>query len=137
MVDFAKLLRQMNGEEPTPPKPTRIVIAGSRDFCYPEYVTRYVELLPLDWIVMSGGARGVDTWAEEAARNRGMQVEVYPADWERLGKRAGIDRNYTMAIHMTWATIFWDGQSRGTAHMLQLARESEKLRHLFVISHRR
>jgi len=114
----------------------RAGIAGSRDFCYPEYVKRYVELLPRDWIVISGGARGPDTWGEDAAHARGMTVEVYPADWNGLGKRAGYERNLTMAIHMTWAAIFWDGQSKGTANMLKLAREQEKLRHLFTIARR-
>ena len=66
--------------------------------------------------LIHGGARGVDSWAEEAARSAGVPVSRSPADWDRYGKPAGMLRNSAM-LHDTLAApsylivIFWDGQA--------------------------
>jgi predicted Rossmann fold nucleotide-binding protein DprA/Smf involved in DNA uptake len=36
--------------------------------------------LSIDTIVVSGGCRGVDSWAAEAAHARGLKVETYPPE---------------------------------------------------------
>ena len=53
----------------------KVAIVGSRDFPDMVAVTDYVNELPQDTRVISGGARGVDTVAEKAARDRGMWVQ--------------------------------------------------------------
>ena len=61
----------------------RIAIIGSRDFPTAQLVEAYVASLPDDSIVVSGGAKGVDSWAVQAAENRGLEVKVFDADWGR------------------------------------------------------
>lgn len=39
------------------------------------------------------------------------------------GKKAGIFRNIAMAEYAHALIAFWDGESKGTAHMIQAARE--------------
>lgn len=56
--------------------PNRIAIVGSRSRNCQAEVEAYVDQLPLDTIVVSGGARGVDTWAEQRAIQRGMMVQI-------------------------------------------------------------
>ena len=70
-----------------------VAIVGSRDYPHPEHIWSYVATLPADTVVVSGGARGVDSWAAAAATHHGLQVRVYPADWNRYGKSAGYRRN--------------------------------------------
>ena len=46
--------------------------------------------------------------------------KVFPAQWERYGKRAGPIRNAAMAKYADYGVALWDGESRGTAHMIRL-----------------
>lgn len=61
----------------------RIAIIGSRKWSprdeddARESVIAYVNSLPDDATVISGGAEGVDTWAETAAKARGLKFESY------------------------------------------------------------
>lgn len=54
----------------------KIAIVGSRDYHDLAAVWRYVESLPEDTVIVSGGARGVDAAAEMAAKSRGMETEI-------------------------------------------------------------
>lgn len=111
--------------------PDRILIAGSRD--YPDYgaVRAFIRSLPSGTVVVSGGARGVDSIAEYNARRAGLTVEVYHPDWKTLGNRAGYVRNAQMVNVADRVVCFWDRQSKGTKHTIDLARE--KNRPLLVI----
>jgi len=71
--------------------------------------------------VVSGGARGADSLGEQYARQVGVPLERYPADWNKHGKGAGFIRNREMANHAEALLLIWDGQSRGSANMLQEA----------------
>ena len=55
-------------------------------------------------------------------RCRGCQR--YPADWEQYGPRAGYIRNSEMAKVATHLIAFWDGRSKGTKHMIDIARKA-------------
>jgi hypothetical protein len=104
----------------------KIAIVGSRDYHDPSAVQACVSSLPPDTIVVSGGARGVDSWAERAARARGLAVEIHPANWDAYGKRAGFVRNYEIIKSADRVVAFWDGRSKGTAHSIRVARELGK-----------
>jgi hypothetical protein len=73
--------------------------------------------------VVSGGARGVDEWAEAEARDQGLEVVVFEADWKTLGRKAGPLRNQDIIAHADQLTAFWDGKSRGTLNTIVLAAE--------------
>lgn len=101
-----------------------VLVSGSREFPSPELVRQYIRtsLGPGDRL-MHGCARGVDTWAEDAARSVGATILRRPADWDRYGRRAGILRNEAMFDEARRAgdvriLIFWDGHSRGTKNMI-------------------
>ena len=53
-----------------------------------------------------------------------MHVEqIYPAQWDKYGKRAGYRRNEQMAEVADGLIAFWDGQSKGTKHMIDIMTE--------------
>lgn len=54
-----------------------IAIVGSRRRMDQETVARLVERLPADAVVVSGGAPGPDTWAEEAAVRAGLPTKIF------------------------------------------------------------
>ena len=77
-----------------------------------------------DCEVVSGAARGVDSIAAAAAREVGLAVREFPADWAHLGRGAGFVRNRAIVEAADVVVAFWDGRSRGTAHTIGLAREA-------------
>lgn len=110
----------------------RVAIVGSRGWQDPEAVIRYVWNLPFGSVVVSGTEWdpkkrdrpvGVDEVAIQAAKDFGFRYKVHPADWKRLGKRAGFARNVLIVEDAGRVVAFWDGKSRGTAHTIALAQE--------------
>lgn len=112
----------------------RIIIAGSRDFNDYELLKREVlnivkyDNRPKEYVkIVSGCARGADTLGERFAKEFGLEVNRFPADWDNLGKRAGYVRNAEMAKFAVadgnygLLIAFWDGKSKGTKHMIDLA----------------
>lgn len=111
-----------------PPAPY-IAIVGSRDYMHREKIREVVHWIASrapEAIIVSGGARGVDSLAEAAAYECHLRCVVYPADWERYGKKAGFIRNKDIIAAADRVIGFWDGVSKGTAHSLRLARSTGK-----------
>ena len=106
----------------------RVIIAGTRTFSnYEQLRTTCNNLLSEKQrthtiVVISGTARGADQLGERYAKERGFQLRHFPADWERNGKAAGYIRNAKMADNADALIVFWDGQSRGTKNMIDIAR---------------
>jgi len=71
--------------------------------------------------VVSGTARGADKWGERYARRFNYIITKFPADWNKYGKSAGYIRNKQMAEYADHLIAFWDGESKGTKHMINLA----------------
>jgi hypothetical protein len=87
-------------------------------------ISRRINELPQDAVVVTGGASGADWWAHNHAGHRGLARRVIRADWDRYGKRAGVIRNIQMLDERPDLVIaFWDGESRGTAHTIREARK--------------
>ena len=105
----------------------KTIIAGSRD--HNLTYERFYELMAQgEWnitMVLSGTARGIDRMGERWAAERNIPIERYPADWDRYGKSAGYRRNVEMACRAEALVAFWDGKSRGTENMIEIARKWE------------
>jgi len=76
---------------------------------------------PDEFGIVTGGAKGVDTWAEQAADEYGLECVVYPAEWDKYGKSAGVKRNKLILHHANHGSmVLWDGVSSGTKHFLTI-----------------
>ena len=75
-------------------------------------------------LVVSGGATGVDSIAITAATLHGLHTAVIDALWGPLGKRAGYVRNQFVVAIVDLVVAFWDGESKGTKHTIDLARKA-------------
>jgi len=109
----------------------KVIIAGSRTgFTY-----RCVEAAMADFgrtptEIISGHARGVDTFGEEYARAEGLELAIFPANWD-YGRGAGFLRNQDMAKYADALVALWDGVSRGTHHMILTARNQGLVVHVY------
>lgn len=104
----------------------KVIIAGGRDFSDYKLLRETMDKLLCniteEITVVCGKARGADTLGEKYAKEKGYAVDYYPADWTKYGRRAGYLRNEQMAQNADALVAFWDGESRGTRSMIELAR---------------
>lgn len=103
----------------------KTIIAGSRDNIEYRDVLSAMEECP--WSseiteVVSGKARGVDTFGEQWATENGVVVKEFPADWKKFGRSAGIKRNEQIGDYADALIAVWDGESRGTKHMIDYSK---------------
>ena len=108
----------------------RIVVCGCRHFSDKQLCFDTLDELlrgETDVEIVSGHAKGADLLAEAYAKERGIALKVFPAQWDRYGKGAGPVRNKEMLEYAREAdplvVAFWDGESPGTAHMMRIAAE--------------
>lgn len=73
--------------------------------------------------IVSGTANGADKLGERYAKEKGYSIKQFPADWNKFGKSAGYKRNEDMAKYGDALIAFWDGESKGTKHMIDLAKQ--------------
>ena len=101
----------------------KTIIAGSRDITDPLIVGIATTQSGFNITeVVSGTARGVDSLGETWALSRGLPIKRFPADWGRHGKAAGYVRNREMSQYADALIAIWDTKSKGTGHMIDLAR---------------
>lgn len=112
----------------------RVLAFGSRDWPFPGIVTNHLSSYYIDtphvgpdpFKLITGGARGVDTIAEEWAEAMNVWSVVYKADWNQYGKSAGHIRNQQMIDeeNPTYFLGFILNNSKGSQDMLhRLQRE--------------
>jgi len=105
----------------------RIAIVGTREPTPQQCIDLVVlvAMLPKDTVIVSGAARGVDRLAADAARKYGLKLVEYPADWNRLGKSAGFQRNQTIVDDCDEVHAF-PGAGNGTWDTVRRAKKAGK-----------
>ena len=99
-----------------------IAIVGCRDFARPERVRALVRYFPGHLVTLVSGHGGnVDLAVEDEAIKQGIDIEVFPADWKKYGKRGGPIRNAQIAELCDAMIAFWDFKSRGTKDAIDKA----------------
>ncbi len=104
----------------------KIIVAGSRDFNDYELLKNELGFVlnnKNDIEIVSGTAKGADRLGENYAKEFNLKLKKFPADWDTYGKRAGYIRNEEMAKYADKCIVFWDGESKGSKHMIDLAKK--------------
>lgn len=103
----------------------KVIIAGSRDFNDYETLKKVCDFMlsRQDEVeIVSGTARGADQMGERYAKEKGYSIKQFPPDWSK-GKSAGFRRNEEMGRYADALIAFWDGNSKGTQHMINFAKK--------------
>ena len=105
----------------------KVIIAGSRNFNDYDFLCAKIEELNLkiDEIVC-GGCCGADSLGAQYGIDNGITVTMFPAEWNKYGRSAGIIRNHKMGDYADYLIAFWDGQSRGTKDMINYMKKINK-----------
>ena len=106
----------------------KTIIAGSRNFTDYKKLSEVCDQFLQDQtdieIVSGGYYKGADKLGIQYAKERGYKITQFPANWEKYGKAAGPKRNEQMANYADALIAFWNRKSKGTKHMIELAKQA-------------
>lgn len=113
----------------------RVLICGSRTWDDIDRMAKVIERLPRGTVVIHGANKtwdkqakcwiGADCIADRLARENGLTVEPFAADWNSQGRAAGPIRNRRMLVDGQPDRVIafrCNGVSRGTDDMVKQAR---------------
>lgn len=103
----------------------KVLICGGRKWTNESLIKDVIDSLPPKSTVISGGAPGADSIAENLALMRAdLKVEIIHAKWQLWGKSAGYKRNIEMLEEKPDIVYaFPDKDSVGTYHTIKEARK--------------
>lgn len=100
----------------------KVLVCGGHD--YNKYFVIYDSLDKLEitpTLIISGEARGADSWAKQWANDRNIKYKGYPADWNLYGAKAGYYRNKQMLEEGNPELVVAFPGEKGTRMMISLA----------------
>lgn len=109
----------------------KYIIAGGRDFNNYSVARQVLSQFNDITEIISGDAKGADTQGIIYGNQYHIPVQHFPAQWDLYGKSAGFIRNVEMADYADIAICFWDGESKGTAHMIKTMKIKKKPCYIF------
>ena len=101
----------------------KLLIVGSRsitDFDLSPYISKDVDT------IISGGANGIDTLAEEYADVNRLSKYILRPQYNLYGRAAPLRRNEQMVDLADAVLVIWDGRSKGTQHTLKYTQKKNK-----------
>jgi hypothetical protein len=104
----------------------KIIIAGSRNFNNEELLFQKCgSIISKNTVteIISGNSKGADQLGEKFAIANGISVKKFIPNWQFYGKAAGEKRNIEMAKYANGLIAFWDGKSKGTKNMIEIAKK--------------
>ena len=107
----------------------KVIIAGGRDYNNYAFLAQMMDDFAKEHNVeevVCGCAAGADSLGAKWAKERGIPVKEFPAEWDVFGKKAGILRNHDMGNYADFLVAFWDGQSAGTRDMISYMKQIGK-----------
>ena len=109
----------------------RIIVCGTRTFNDDELLYSKLDEITKDMTdveIISGACEGADNIGEKYAKDKGLLLKVFPANWDKYGAAAGPLRNEQMLNYAlqekALVVAFWNGKSRGTSNMIKIAKNS-------------
>jgi hypothetical protein len=104
----------------------KVAVVGSRSFNDYEKLKQTLDQTPDISRIISGGAKGADSLAEQWAREKGIETVVYKPDWAKYGRGAGVVRNRLIIEDCDYCIAFWDGESKGTKSSIDYCKKLNK-----------
>lgn len=93
----------------------KVAVIGSRGVT----IDNLEDYLPEDVTeIVTGGAKGVDTCAEEYALAHNIKLTKFLPEYSKYRKSAPLKRNIQIIEYSDLVLAFWDGSSRGTKYVI-------------------
>lgn len=107
----------------------KLAVVGSRTFKDLERLSNELDSIHAETpikLIVSGGAAGADSLAERWAQLNCVETQIFLPDWKQLGRGAAVIRNRQIIEACAQCIAFWDGESKGTRHSIELAKKMGK-----------
>lgn len=107
----------------------KLAIVGSRTFDDYDLLVDEIKSTYADFdieAIVSGGAKGADSLGAKFAEENSIPLIEFKPDWKKHGRRAGFLRNFDIIDECTHCIAFWDGESHGTKHDIDLCETNDK-----------
>lgn len=89
----------------------KVAVIGSRSLI----INNLEDYLPKETIeIVSGCAKGIDTVANEYAKEHQIKLAEFLPEYKKFGKSAPLKRNIQIIKYSDYVLAFWDGISHGT-----------------------
>lgn len=101
----------------------KLLIVGSRsvvDFDLSTYVPDSTD------VIISGGAKGVDTLAERYADTHHITKYILRPRYDLYGRAAPLKRNEEMVDMADEVLVIWDGMSKGAQYTIKYSEKVKK-----------
>lgn len=113
----------------------KLAIVGTRNpnINYSDWEKLLLEKINMDRVelIVSGGAKGIDTYAKIFAARHKIPLMEYLPQYDKYGRNAPLVRNRQIMQEANFVVAFPSGDSRGTFHAIK---EAEKLnRDVFIV----
>jgi len=107
------------------PVGNRVAVIGSRNFydynLFAAKIDYFTKNIP-DICFVSGGCKtGADNLIERYCNDNNLPILIFYPDYYQYSKRAPLVRNQEIVDNSDMLIAFWDGESRGTKHTIDLA----------------
>ena len=109
----------------------KIAIIGSRSYKNPDFnnfISEYLKekkITPA--LIISGGAKGVDTYAKKYAEGNNIEFKEFLPDYKTYPvKIAPLKRNDLIVQNADFIIAIWDGKSKGTQYVINYCKSLEK-----------
>lgn len=103
----------------------KLAIIGSRNLTNVNIDEEVDKLNPTT--IVSGGAKGIDTLAEDYAKRHNLPLIVFKPEYDKYpDKQAPIIRNNQIVAEADFVLAFWDGESRGAVYAVHRAEKLGK-----------
>lgn len=107
----------------------KVAIVGSRSLINVE-ISKYIPENVTE--IISGGAIGIDTLAEEVTDKRKISKSIIRPEYDKYGRKAPLIRNKEIVERAELVIAFWDGKSRGTKFTIDYAKKLNKKIKVYV-----
>lgn len=107
----------------------KVAIIGSRnlDVDIEKYIPENTTM------IISGGAKGIDSLAETYANEHNISTIIFKPDYSKYGRKAPLVRNQLIAKEADIVVAIWDGKSKGTAYTINYAQKIGKRTYTYTI----
>lgn len=108
----------------------KIAIIGSRNVIV-ENLDKYLPKEVTE--IVSGGAKGVDTCAKNYATQNNIKLKEFLPEYNKYGKAAPLKRNIQIIEYADEVVAFWNGESKGTKHVIDACEKLGKKVSVFIV----
>lgn len=103
----------------------RVIVYGSTRYPNSQFIREMVESLPQGSVVLSPDQPGAGLLAVRMADERGFATHLEEVRWTTYDRRSAmVCLNKLMQAGADQVWVFWDGESEGSRHAIELARRN-------------